>query len=155
MWANYVPIDRLLGDVGLGSMAGRTWVIAPDASSLERSWKALVRQDDAVERALLFHPHLRKGVPGDKHIAKATIGLGNIHGPVVSVEAAISEARKHETLQEVMPPLRYGFRSFDRQWIIPDNRLINQPSPDLWRILGNDQVYLTACLEAARVADQR
>ena len=33
----------------------------------------------------------------------------------------------------VLPPVRYGFRSFDRQWIIPDNRVINQPNPELWR----------------------
>jgi hypothetical protein len=44
----------------------------------------------------------------------------------------------------VVPPVRYGFRSFDRQWIIPDNRLINQPNPDLWEVYSQHQVYLTA-----------
>ena len=39
---------------------------------------------------------------------------------------------------------RYGFRSFDRQWIIPDNRVINQPNPELWRAHSEKQVYLTA-----------
>src|SRR5439155_15165769 len=42
------------------------------------------------------------------------------------------------------PPTRYGFRSFDRQWIIPDNRLINQPNPELWGSRSNQQIYLTA-----------
>src|SRR5206468_3800109 len=41
-------------------------------------------------------------------------------------------------------PIRYGFRSFDRQWIIPDNRLINQPNPSLWAWYSERQVYLTA-----------
>ena len=41
-------------------------------------------------------------------------------------------------------PIRYGFRSFDRQWIIPDNRLINQPNPELWESHSEHQVYLTA-----------
>ena len=40
--------------------------------------------------------------------------------------------------------IRYGFRSFDRQWIIPDNRVINQPNPELWRAHSEKQVYLTA-----------
>ena len=31
---------------------------------------------------------------------------------------------------------RYGFRSFDRQWIIPDNRVLNRPNPELWRSHG-------------------
>ena len=46
----------------------------------------------------------------------------------------------------VLPPVRYGFRSFDRQWIIPDNRVINQPNPELWRSHGERQVYLTALM---------
>jgi hypothetical protein len=45
---------------------------------------------------------------------------------------------------DCLPPVRYGFRSFDRQWIIPDNRLINQPNPELWRAHSEQQVYLTA-----------
>jgi hypothetical protein len=40
--------------------------------------------------------------------------------------------------------MRYGFRSFDRQWIIPDNRLINQPNAELWELRSDRQVYLTA-----------
>ena len=39
-------------------------------------------------------------------------------------------------------PMRYGFRSFNRQWIIPDARLITQPNAELWRSLGNKQVFL-------------
>lgn len=41
-------------------------------------------------------------------------------------------------------PTRYGFRSFDRQWIIPDNRLINRPNPRLWESWSDRQVFLTA-----------
>jgi len=40
--------------------------------------------------------------------------------------------------------VRYGFRSFDRQWIIPDNRLINRPNPELWALYSGRQVYMTA-----------
>lgn len=143
-WANYIPLDNVLGDIGLGSMAGRTWVIAPDSASLERRWKALVSQADTAKRASLFHPHLRRGLPGDKHIAKATIGLGNFHGPLPSVETTIAESIKCNALPELAKPIRYGFRSFDRQWIIPDNRLINQPSPDIWKVFGEHQIYMTA-----------
>src|SRR5438876_11269125 len=48
---------------------------------------------------------------------------------------------------ECNPPIRYGFRSFDRQWIIPDNRLINQPNPELWKSRSEHQVYVTAFTE--------
>ncbi len=44
----------------------------------------------------------------------------------------------------VTTPIRYGFRSFDRQWIIPDYRLLNRPNPTLWNTHFARQVYLTA-----------
>jgi hypothetical protein len=43
-----------------------------------------------------------------------------------------------------LAPARYGFRSFDRQWIIPDARLINRPNPRLWSLRSVRQVFLTA-----------
>jgi hypothetical protein len=143
-WASYCALESVLGEAALGSMAGRTWVISPDPGSLKSRWETLVGEKDSAKRALLFHPHLRNGLPGDKHVAKATGGLGDVHGSTESVEAAISAAKSKGVVPTMIAPIRYGFRSFDRQWIIPDNRLINQPSPSLWNIASDQQVYLTA-----------
>ena len=44
----------------------------------------------------------------------------------------------------MIEPCRYSFRSFDRQWIIPDKRLINRPNPTLWSAHSDIQIYLTA-----------
>ena len=41
-------------------------------------------------------------------------------------------------------PIPYSFRSFDRQWILPDNRLINRANPKLWKTASDKQIYLTA-----------
>ena len=41
-------------------------------------------------------------------------------------------------------PTRFAFRTFDRQWIIPDARLINRPNPTLWNSYSDAQVFLTA-----------
>ena len=38
---------------------------------------------------------------------------------------------------------RYGYRSFDRQWAIADNRVADRPRPDLWRVRSNQQLFLT------------
>jgi len=43
----------------------------------------------------------------------------------------------------MIPPIRFAFRSFDRQYIIPDARLINQPSPEIWNLHSHQQIYLT------------
>ena len=40
--------------------------------------------------------------------------------------------------------LKYAYRSFDRQCIIADGRLMSRPRPDLWRAHSDKQVYLTS-----------
>lgn len=40
-------------------------------------------------------------------------------------------------------PVRYAFRSFDRQWCLNDGRLGDFIRPVLWSIQGPEQVYLT------------
>ena len=117
-------------------MAGRTWVIAPDAESLRGRWARLRDEKDSAEQAKLFHPHLRNGEPGDKHVNKVVKEhlSGHPHNPV-------SVAKDAKAPNE---PIRYAFRSLDRQWIIPDARLINQPNPNLWQTTSDKQAYLTA-----------
>lgn len=44
----------------------------------------------------------------------------------------------------VIGPARYGYRTLDRQWIIPDGRLINQSNPALWEGYSSNQIFLTA-----------
>lgn len=134
-WATYPKLEDLFVYNGSGVMPGRTWIIAPDADSLKQRFSKLVAAPLA-HKEVLFHPHLRNGDPGDKHINR-----------VVPKALAGFELRPKTIAAERGPclePARYGFRSFDRQWIIPDNRLINQPNPELWALHSDRQVYLTA-----------
>jgi hypothetical protein len=134
-WATYPKLTNLFVYNGSGVMPGRTWIIAPDVESLRRRWQTLIDAPDA-QKEVLFHPHLRNGQPGDKHsrriVPKGLPGYEPRPTPVADERALY------------VTPVRYGFRSFDRQWIIPDNRLINQPNPELWESHSNRQVYLTA-----------
>jgi hypothetical protein len=133
-WTTYPALDDLFIYNGSGVMPGRTWVISPDAESLQRRWEKLINAP-ADQKEALFHPHLRNGQPGDKHSKRVVVkGLSGY------------EPRPTPIANEQGPcnaPVRYGFRSFDRQWIIPDNRLINQPKPQLWQIHSIRQTYLT------------
>ena len=140
-WAEFAPLEDLFSYDGSGVMPGRTWVIAPDRASLERRWKALKAEADAARKQTLFHPHLRGGKPGDKHVNKLL--RQGLHGHEFR---AGSVARDNGS---VVTPARYGFRSFDRQWIIPDARVINQPNPTLWEIHSSQQVYMTALQQHA------
>jgi hypothetical protein len=134
-WASYPKIEDFFIYDGSGVMPGRTWIIAPDAETLIQRWNTLTHAP-ADRKELLFHPHMRDGQPGDKHSNKV------VPNPLPGFPKA-AKTIAEET--GVCPtPVRYGFRSFDRQWIIPDNRLINQPNPELWSSRSDGQVYLTA-----------
>jgi hypothetical protein len=139
-WATYPTLDSLFVYQGTGVMIGRTWVNAPDVESLQRRWRTLV-QARSEQKEDLFFPHLRHGRPADKHSRKVvTRGLrGNAARPI-----SVADERG-----DCIPPMPYGFRSFDRQWIIPDNRLINQPNPTLWECYSEHQLYLTAPADRA------
>src|SRR5205807_7913758 len=98
-------------------------------------WKTLIKAKPE-QKEELFVPHLRNDLPGDKHtkkvVAKALPGYEPNAKPIADERG------------DCVQPLRYAYRSFDRQWIIPDNRVINQPNPELWRAHSETQLYLTA-----------
>ena len=131
-WATFPALKEFFVYDGSGVMPGRTWIIAPDTESLNARWMRLISEKDSDKKELLFHPH--EG--GDKTVSKkAKDGLaGHEYRP----EAVKSDKKSAIALA------RYGFRSFDRQWIIPDSRLINRPNPTLWNTYSSRQVHLTA-----------
>jgi hypothetical protein len=130
-WSTFPQLSDFFVYDGSGVMPGRTWVIAPDRATLERRWDRLVAAS-ADEQELLFQPH--QG--GDRSSTKV-LKAGLAGHPAELTPVAQSSA-------SVVPPTRYAVRSFDRQWIIPDNRLINRPNPGIWAAQSGKQIYLTA-----------
>jgi hypothetical protein len=135
-WAEFPALKDLFAYDGSGVMPGRTWIIAPDRETLSARWKQLVDEKDSAKKETLFHPHLRDGGLGDKHVGKML--KKGLPGHEERLQAVAIEKGG------LIAPARYAFRSFDRQWIIPDARLINQPNPKLWNDHSDEQVYMTA-----------
>jgi Type ISP C-terminal specificity domain/N-6 DNA Methylase len=137
-WALYPALEDLFAYNGAGVMPGRTWVIAADVASLEQRWYALTHAPPGEIEAL-FHPHLSKSGLGDRHSHRiVSDGLSGFPAKLMSV------ADDKSACAAAVP---YGFRTFDRQWIIPDNRLINRPNPELWKTRSDKQIYITAFAE--------
>ena len=107
----------------------RTWVIAPDAQSLARRWAVLQGETNPERRVQLYHPDRDRGL--DK-IVKVNLGSYTTRPVPVGADNGA-----------VVDPIRYAFRSFDRQWIIPDHRLLSQARSRLWDGYSQRQVYLT------------
>ena len=129
-WLSYLSFDDVLRYSGTGIMSSRTWIVAPDAETLRRRWDTLIDAPEAEKRELM-QEH-----PRDRNIGKVLAdGLPGF--------TATRTPIKDET-GPCPDPVRIGYRSFDREWIIPDKRLINQPNPTLWCVRSDAQVYLTA-----------
>lgn len=136
VWATYPKLEDLFGYSGSGVMPGRTWVIAPDSESLVRRWNRLTGTPPGAEQERLFHPHMRDGKPGDKHSNKT------VNAPLAAQEVRLMAVSADSG--PCVAPVRYAYRSLDRQWIIPDARLINQSNPTLWDSFSDQQVFITA-----------
>jgi Type ISP C-terminal specificity domain/N-6 DNA Methylase len=128
-WSSYPALDDLLRWAGAGIMSGRAWIVAPDKATLQARWATLIgaRAEDKPE---LFIEHkqdrrvdtiVSDGLPG---FPASPTPIGEESGPCPE-------------------PVRIGYRSFDRQWIVPDKRLINRPNPTLWSVRSNQQLYVT------------
>ena len=108
----------------------RTWPIAPDAETLERRWRGLLR---AENRAQAFRETRDQQI--NRSYQSSLTGKSD-STPIANLpdNAPMPETR------------RYAYRIFERQHIIADARLIERPRLDLWRAHSDQQVYLTGPL---------
>jgi hypothetical protein len=130
LWADCFALDNIFGWSTPGVGAYRTWVIAPDRQSLVDRWRALQSERNKDRRRLLFHEDR------DRTLSKTvSVHLGRFLTPQTPVDADPNELAEQ---------VRYGFRSFDRQWIPADHRLISQARSELWKCYSSKQFHLTA-----------
>ena len=116
-----------------GVKAGRTWVIAPEEESLRQRWRVLVnsKQDGRKE--------LFKDSPTGRKSHQAARQLPPGETELKPIDNVAKESHPPEIV-------RLAYRSFDRQFIFADARLLDRPSPELWRVRSGRQVYLTSLL---------
>lgn len=130
-WLSYPSLTDLFRYNGSGTMPGRTWVVDPDADFLKKRWEVLLAESNLIAKKALMQEHSR-----DRRLD--TVLKDNLPG-----FKATSRTLNDED-GECPNPIQIAFRSLDRQWIIPDKRVINQPNPTLWAARSEKQMWLTA-----------
>lgn len=126
-WDYYPALNDLLPWTSPGVTGNRRWPIAPSQAILEARWTALQSEpDDASRRSLLKETR-------DRKIDKLPRPL-----PAVSPEPTQPLSTDRGPM---LTPVRIGYRSFDRQWIIPDARILDMPRADLWDARVPGQVF--------------
>lgn len=107
----------------------RSYPIAHDVYVLRERWETLIKSRNKAEQFKETR---------DRTIFQV---YPDIRKPEVLLRA-INDANSSDYIE----PVRYAFRSFDRQWLIPDNRLADYLRPVLWQAHSEKQVYLTSSL---------
>ncbi len=126
LWASFPALADLFPWQQPGCKVGRTWPIAPSPALLEARWRALVAAPVAAR------PDLFK-----------TTG----HGRNLFTEVEGHPRLADEPPGAPPPPIRrYGYRSFDTQWVLQDPRLAALERPSLWRSASARQVFLVAAM---------
>ncbi|WP_230205260.1 type ISP restriction/modification enzyme [Parafrankia elaeagni] len=129
-WDTYPAASDLLPWYAPGVFPTRTWVYAPAPETLRQRWRTLLSETDPGTQAAMFKEgrdatltKTKRPLPGpDTHQAT--------HTPIRSDRS--TEPR----------PVQVGYRAFDRQWILPDSRLMDMPRPDLWAARIPGQVFV-------------
>ncbi len=112
-----------------GAQFKRAWPIATTKGLLNRRWARLVTEVPRERKNLLKETRDRKTTSSPKPI------LGGVE--------RLRPLRSLDRSDRPEGTERYGYRSFDRQWAIADHRVADFPRPDLWRVRGTRQLFLT------------
>lgn len=119
-------LEQLLPWSHSGSQLKRKWPIAPDVGTLRSRWTALTKASGADQAAAFRTTDAR--------------------GPQIAGRNLVTGAATHALTaaggKKMLDPVRYGYRSFDREWIIPDSRISDRPRPELWAARSDKQVFL-------------
>ncbi|MFI8993027.1 type ISP restriction/modification enzyme [Streptomyces sp. NPDC053542] len=126
-WDTYPALDDLLPWTVPGILPKRTWVYSPDSDMLRSRWRRLTAETDIAEKRALFRETQSRTVdrqvkplPGSAQRRRSMLEAGS----------------------ECPEPVLFAFRPFDRQWIIPDNRVLDRCSPQLWENRSEGQIHI-------------
>ncbi|MCO5999828.1 type ISP restriction/modification enzyme [Actinoallomurus rhizosphaericola] len=125
-WLSYPLLGDLMPWAVTGVNPNRTWVYAPHTDVLKRRWARLIDAPADARSALLKETR-------DRTISSNPRALPE--------ESRPSRSLNEETART--PNLvRTAYRSFDRQPLIYDSRVLDYARPVLWQVSGGSQVYV-------------
>ncbi len=114
-----------------GVQFGRSWPIGESQELLQLRWNTLVSADNQNKTRLFGSANMRPIYKTYPSLEKG-----------VSLPALTSLKSGSASIK----PMRYAFRSFDRHWILPDNRVCHRLRPTLMLSQSEHQIFLTSFL---------
>ena len=130
-WDTYPALSDLMPWYSPGVFPTRTWVYAPNAETLRTRWHKLMGETDPKVQSEMF-----------KEGPDATLDKASDPLPGADTHRASSGSLRLDKVTQPNP-VRVGYRSFDRQWILPDSRILDRPRRDLWAARIPGQVFVS------------
>lgn len=126
-WGSYPKLADIIPWQQTGVNSNRNWVWAPDPETLRRRWSTLICAASG-DKAQLFKE-------------TSTCSLDRQCRPLPGIPAGERRLQDEDCEEPVV--VRAAFRSFDRQHLIHDRRVIDRPRPELWQVRTTAQVYMS------------
>ncbi len=126
-WQAFAAVADLLPWQQPGCQFGRTSPVSPSADTLRRRWERFVSTQSSDDRAACF----QASSTGRNIFTRVAAYKKLADEPVGAAPQAI---------------VRYGYRSFDRQWAFEDPRWAKTESPSLWWSVTSRQVFMTSMM---------
>lgn len=125
-WDDLPALDDLFPWTTPGMTGNRRWPYAPDRGSLTRRWQALQSETNPAARAVLMKE------TRDRYLSRTVDPLPGQprRGALATDQAA------------PLTPWRVAFRAFDRQWVLPDSRVLDMARPSLWHEHDGKQMFI-------------
>lgn len=121
-----IPLNLIFPWALSGAQYKRKWPIAPTAKTLGNRWGALFSQ--GVADPELFSPDRDCTVESTKRDLFSGEPLPRLNDPA--------------SKNTMAKPVRYGYRSFDRQWCLPDHRVGTYIRQHLWDSASDQQLFV-------------
>lgn len=134
-WDSYPELPDFYTSRFPGVKPNKTWVYAPSESVLQERWHELVEGNDLDIRAERFK---------ETSSTKTAIGKQPLPGDDTYQDSL--ESLDDQITRELFPTVpnivRIGYRSFDRQYLFADSRLLDRARPELWEHRVPDQIFI-------------
>ncbi|TKA11955.1 type ISP restriction/modification enzyme [Actinacidiphila oryziradicis] len=127
-WDDFPALGELMPWQEPGVKTNRTWVYGPDRDKLRERWDRLVLEPD---------PEVKRGLFKETRDLKL--------GSVVKKSLPRQRPRPTTLMEErgrYPEPVPVIHRSFDRQWLLPDSRVIDYPRLSLWEAERGSQIFV-------------
>lgn len=129
--ADGVPLGTIFPWVYSGAKFHRKWPIGTSLEGLAKRWQRLCSAESREEMASLFRE------TSQKHLEVSGQNLLTLQALPSLLEDKVQ-----------VTPVRYGYRSFDRQYALPDSRVNDRPRQQLWDSYSDDQLFLVTLTAA-------